>query len=1201
MSEVLRELVVQLSVDSGNTASDLKGLADAVKQADANFRAAGAGVEGFEGSTKQAEARVTQLTERLNAQEAAVKKQASALEASKAKLAENAERQAKYAAKIAETKAALEKEVAANGKGSAAAQELAAQLQKLEGQHAALERQAVKMAQGIRRGETALTNASSAARETELALRQAHQELNKAPGLWSRAGKAIKEAEPKLRAAGEKTRALGRGLTRGLTLPIVTAGGAMLGAAISWESAFTGVRKTVNGTEEQMAALKDGILDMSQTLPSSAEAIAQVAENAGQLGIKRDSVLDFSRTMIDLGNTTNLSADEGAIALAQFTNITQMSQSKFQNLGSVIVDLGNNYATTERDIVNMGTRLASAGKQINLSEAQIMALATAAASVGLEAEAGGTALSTVLLNMDMAAAKGGKAIKGYADIAGQSAKDFAASWKADPARAMNAFVSGLGRVKAEGGNVALTLEKMGYTEKRVRDALMRLSGAGDTLSGALGRADEAWKSNSALTAEASLRYGTSASQLAILKNRAVAVGISFGETMTPYMRQALDAVSRLVDGFKALPQAQQESIIKWAAMAAALGPVVSLTGKLMTTGASLIKLFSGLGVGGLGVAAIAALVGGMALAVSQVETADERLRRTLGNISLQISPQSQQAITDGINQGIVAANKVHEIAVRVDADTTELKNKLAEAFSDGKLDRKEYTAASRYAREVVAPDILAAKKELDDAVAAYRQSLSGALNAEGQPLTEAEKETLVADFREKNGAQITELESALTAYQGLLTAIKNQGGSATKEQIADLEKAIEKVGALRKAIDEAKDQTVGAQKANYALTTQGKGNEKSMAAALGYVEQSRTLALTDAQEKLDKSLSQAGENATAAAKAYQIFDKETAAANKSAQTGYERIAAGVAKSNPEIAKQIEGVTKWSGLVKSTNDLLTKTDWTKPEEQVKKMTAAFGKGGELREYLSKDQLKLVNRVFGDGKLSAADMADLSALANSMRDAASKALEEATKNPEQGPVNSLIKGLLDVGAFQALDPTTIQGPLLNVLQLVDLKSGGQTLGAQVPEGIKLGINAGAQTSLSEAALSPLRTALEASVRGVFKIRSPSRIMIEPGRQIPAGIAVGISSNTSAVVNAIRGVYGAAIAEAKRLDAELKRSMPTLNGLGGGGGGSGTNVKNVDNSSSSTVNVGQLVVKNDTDITSLSAQIAAQGRRSRAAYGY
>src|SRR5690606_23181063 len=157
------------------------------------------------------------------------------------------------------------------------------------------------------------------------------------------------------------------------------------------ESAFAGVEKTVDATEEELNALKKGIRDMAKEIPATTTEISKVAEAAGQLGIETDSILSFTRVMIDLGETTNLSAEEAATTLARFANVTKMSQKDFDKLGATIVDLGNNFATTEAEIAQMGMNLASAGTQIGMSQSDIMALATALSSVGLEAQAGGTA------------------------------------------------------------------------------------------------------------------------------------------------------------------------------------------------------------------------------------------------------------------------------------------------------------------------------------------------------------------------------------------------------------------------------------------------------------------------------------------------------------------------------------------------------------------------------------------------------------------------------------------------------------------------------------------------------------------------------------------------------------------------------------------------------------------------------------------
>ena len=84
-----------------------------------------------------------------------------------------------------------------------------------------------------------------------------------------------------------------------------------------------------------------------------------------------------------------------------------MSQEDFDRLGATIVDLGNNLATTEKEIVDMSMRIAGAGAQVGMTEAEIMSFSGALSSVGIEAEAGGSAFSTLISNMSLAVQQGG--------------------------------------------------------------------------------------------------------------------------------------------------------------------------------------------------------------------------------------------------------------------------------------------------------------------------------------------------------------------------------------------------------------------------------------------------------------------------------------------------------------------------------------------------------------------------------------------------------------------------------------------------------------------------------------------------------------------------------------------------------------------------------------------------------------------------
>lgn len=219
-------------------------------------------------------------------------------------------------------------------------------------------------------------------------LKKTNTELELQTNKWNVLSKNLSGIGSSFSKVGEKLSDVGKSMSLKVTAPIVAAGAAATKTAIDWESAFAGVRKTVDGTEEDFQKLSSGIREMSKELPSSASDIAKVAESAGQLGIQTDNILGFTRTIIDLGNSTNLVGEQGASSLAKFANITKMSQKDFDRLGSTIVALGNNSATTEADIVEMAMRLAGAGTQVGMTEAQILSLSAALSSVGIEAEVG---------------------------------------------------------------------------------------------------------------------------------------------------------------------------------------------------------------------------------------------------------------------------------------------------------------------------------------------------------------------------------------------------------------------------------------------------------------------------------------------------------------------------------------------------------------------------------------------------------------------------------------------------------------------------------------------------------------------------------------------------------------------------------------------------------------------------------------------
>ena len=360
-------------------------------------------------------------------------------------------------------------------------------------------------------------------------------------------------------------------------LGVGTAAAAGLGmaakASMDWESSWAGVLKTVDGSPAQLKAVEDGLRGLARELPASHQEIAAVAEAAGQLGVETGSVVEFTRTMINLGETTNLSAEEAATSLARFSNIMGTSQDDVDRLGSTLVGLGNNFATTEGEIMAMGMRLSGIGAQLGLTEGDVLGLAAAMSSVGIEAEAGGTAMTMGMKKIDSAVREGGESLAGFAEVAGMSNEEFAKLWSEDSAAGLEAFVHGLANAGAEGESMSAVLSDLGIKGIREADTFLRLAANAEGMSEALAQGNTEFERNIALVEEAAKRYETTESQLQLARNAIVDAGIDLGATILPVLADAAQGVADLASWFGALPAPVQTAVTQLGGMVAVTGLV----------------------------------------------------------------------------------------------------------------------------------------------------------------------------------------------------------------------------------------------------------------------------------------------------------------------------------------------------------------------------------------------------------------------------------------------------------------------------------------------------------------------------------------------------------------------------------------------------------------------------------------------------
>lgn len=634
MAESVKDLVVRLSFEHGDTKSQIAAIKNETKLLDSGFQAAAASAGGFSGRMNEAAARAELLQKKISLQEQAVQKYGQALQQAQQQLQTAQNRQADYTSKLdaarkkqAELTAEIDKlKVAmaaskrATGENTDEYIDMLIQLEELENELKKTNTEIGQWESSLKRSDTAIANADKniqrltiAQNQAKTALGDMRKELEGINPKLDAASKSLAAYADRAKAAGQAQESAGRLLSKG-TAAVAAAGVASAGAAISWESSFADVQKTVSGTEDQLAELEEQLLEMSTIKPIENSTLADIAANAGQLGVSTGYIKEFTSVIADLTNTTDLSAESAAQDFAQFKNITQMQEAYYSNMGSAVVALGNNTATTESAIVGMATNLASAGHQIGLTEPEILGVAAALSSLGLEEQAGGTAFSKLFVNMQVAAETGSEALNDFASVAGMSAEQFKTAFQQDAAGAITSFINGL----ASGSKSAIVmLEEMGISETRFRDALLRTTNASALFSDCIDLANDAWTENVALTDEANVRYSTTASKLTMVGNKAKNTAIAFGNDLLPTINKGIDWLDELVDKFNDLDDEQRKLIMTVAAYAAAIGPGILVLGKankgIGTLASGMSKLLgiaseAGGGLNGVG-AAIKALLG----------------------------------------------------------------------------------------------------------------------------------------------------------------------------------------------------------------------------------------------------------------------------------------------------------------------------------------------------------------------------------------------------------------------------------------------------------------------------------------------------------------------------------------------------------------------------------------------------------------
>jgi len=415
---------------------------------------------------------------------------------------------------------------------------------------------------------------------------------------------------------GGGMKSFGRNLTIFVTLPLIAAGAAGVKFFAEFQQGLRGIEKTTGLARSEVAKLGKIFDQLSTEIPVTTKEMFELAQAGGQLGVKGTANIEkFTITMAKLGRASDVTGEAGAKSIARILKVTGDGIGKIDRFSSALVDLGNNAAAGEEEILQVALRVAGQIGRFDVASDKVLGISTALKALGKNAESSGSVVGRSFDAINQAIEGGGLKMEFLSRLTGIANKDLKKSFKEDATAVFQKFVVGLNKVDKAGGNQIKVLAALGLQGIRINDILLTLAKRPEVLAENLDRATKAFKENTALQKEFEVQTDSLGSEFKILANTFVSLLTIIGEQLAPTVKFFGKILKGIFDFLRNNPTVLK-LVVVFGAFAAVLGPVLFLLGALIVILPALIAGFAAIGVTSLaaflpfilGAAAIAAII-----------------------------------------------------------------------------------------------------------------------------------------------------------------------------------------------------------------------------------------------------------------------------------------------------------------------------------------------------------------------------------------------------------------------------------------------------------------------------------------------------------------------------------------------------------------------------------------------------------------
>lgn len=387
-------------------------------------------------------------------------------------------------------------------------------------------------------------------------------------------------------SVGKSMTSAGSTLTKGLTVPIVGVGASVVKTSANFESAMSKVSAISGATGSDFDKLNKKAQEMGAKTKFSASESAEAFQYMAMAGWKTNDMLNgidgimslAAADGLDLATTSDIVTDAMTAFGLSASGTTTVVKDGFtkevanaSHFADVLAKAGSNANTNVSMLGESFKYVAPVAGALGYSVEDTAIALGLMANSGIKASQGGTALRTMMTNM----------VK-PTDAAAAAMDKYGLS-----------MTNSDGTMKTYGQVMDMLREKLGGLDEATQAQVATTIFGKEAMSGALAiiNASESdyekltkaiYDADGAADQMAATMLNNLNGQITLLKSALEGLAIQFGEILLPYLKKFVTFIQDLVQKLQNMTTAQKESIVKWAAFAAAIGPALMIIGKITT-------------------------------------------------------------------------------------------------------------------------------------------------------------------------------------------------------------------------------------------------------------------------------------------------------------------------------------------------------------------------------------------------------------------------------------------------------------------------------------------------------------------------------------------------------------------------------------------------------------------------------------------